>query len=72
MLREWLLIAWVGTTTNFSLLEVHWDKNQCHKSLDILQKQLGYSTEIHLQCVQDMREGRSAFATRPGGQGIVK
>ena len=70
MIREWLLVIWIGTTTNFTLQGVYWSQEDCVRARDEIVTRL--RSDFVAACVQDMREGRSAYAPRPGGQGLVK
>lgn len=70
MIKEWLLIAWVGTSTNFVLLGQYWDVMACSQARDALVKSL--PADVTVVCTQDMREGRSRLPDRPGSSGIAK
>lgn len=70
MIREWLLIIWLGTTTNFTLQGVYWSHEDCARAREEIITTV--KPDFVVICTQDMREGRSAFAPRPGGQGLVK
>jgi hypothetical protein len=70
MIREWLLIVWLGTSTNFSIQGVYWSLEDCARSRHDLSTNLG--AEYVVICTQDMREGRSRYSARPGSSGIVK
>jgi hypothetical protein len=70
MLKPWLLIAWVGTTSNFQILHETWTEELCVKEKNVWMIIL--SNHIKLECVQDLREGRSEYPARPGSQGLVK
>jgi len=69
MLKEWLLIAWTGTTTNFVLLDHFPSLGQCDQQRQILLKDR--DPTIELECRQDMREGRSTLPARNRVQGIA-
>jgi len=70
MIREWLLIIWIGTSTNFSIHSVHWSLEQCELAGSRLSASL--DRDFIVVCTQDMREGRSSYPPRSGSQGIVK
>lgn len=69
-MKEWLLIAWLGTTTNFSLLSIHFSLDQCQAKRVEIQK--NFDSKITLVCVQDFREGRSQYPSPIGSAGIAK
>lgn len=71
MLREWLLIVWLGTTSNFVLISHHPNWPDCDQERDRLQRQLGPGN-FRVECRQDMREGRSSLPRRGPGVGIIK
>ena len=70
MLKTWLLIAWVGTTSNFQILHESFTYEQCVAERNVWMLILNHS--INLECTQDLREGRSQYPVRPGSQGLVK
>lgn len=70
MIREWLLVVWLGTSTNFTLQGVYWSLEDCGRARDQLTQKLGSGYVI--VCTQDMREGRSQFPRRSGDTGLVK
>ena len=70
MLKTWLLIAWVGTTSNFQILHESFTYEQCVAERNVWMLILNNS--INLECTQDLREGRSQYPGRPGSQGLVK
>jgi hypothetical protein len=70
MIREWLLVIWLGTSTNFTVHSIHWDQQHCERSRHELISKLG--PDFVVVCTQDMREGRSAYPAAPGSQGIAK
>ena len=70
MIREWLLVVWVGTSTNFSLQGIYWNLETCAQAQQQLVQQLG--GDFVVVCTQDMREGRSSYPQRSGSQGLVK
>ena len=70
MIREWLLVVWLGTSTNFTVQGIHWSLEECARAREELSKNLGEHYTV--VCTQDMREGRSAYPARPGSNGIAK
>ena len=70
MLKTWLLIAWVGTTSNFQILHESFTYEQCVAERNVWMLILNHS--IQLECTQDLREGRSQYPPRWGSQGLVK
>lgn len=70
MLKTWLLIAWVGTTSNFQILHESFTYQQCVEERRVWMLILDHS--IQLECTQDLREGRSQYPPRFGSQGLVK
>ena len=70
MLKEWLLIVWLGTSTNFTLQGVYWSLEDCARAREKLTQQL--SSDFQISCTQDMREGRSLYTPRGGDMGLVK
>jgi hypothetical protein len=72
MLKEWLLIAWIGTSTNFTVISVHPTQPSCDRArseqLDLRSKE---NRAVVWICTQDLREGRSTYAPRPGSGGIA-
>lgn len=71
MLREWLLIVWLGTSSNFVLISHHPNWPECNLERDRLQHQLGLDDFV-IECRQDMREGRSTLPRRGSGVGVIK
>lgn len=69
--KEWLLIAWVGTTTNFVPLEFHWNQSLCQRALETRRSENSLTPGVNLQCVQNFHEGRSQYPSRPGSGGIA-
>jgi hypothetical protein len=69
-MKEWLLIAWLGTTTNFSLLSIHFNLEQCQSRRAEIQE--NFDSTITLVCVQDFREGRSQYPSASKNVGIAK
>ena len=70
MLKTWLLIAWVGTTSNFQILHEAFTYEKCIEEKNVWIIIL--SNHMNLECVQDLKEGRSQYPPRPGSQGLVK
>ena len=70
MIREWLLVVWLGTSTNFSLQGAYWSQEECNRAR--LELARGLAPEFVLVCTQDMREGRSQYPQRSGSQGLVQ
>lgn len=70
MLQEWLLIVWLGTSTNFMLYGIYWNFDDCNRARLDLASQV--DTNYVLVCTQDMRQGRSNYPGRPGSAGIAK
>lgn len=70
MLKTWLLIAWIGTTSNFQILHESFTYEACITERRIWQQTLNHT--VQLECRQDLREGRSQYPARPGSQGLVK
>jgi hypothetical protein len=70
MLKTWLLIAWVGTTSNFQILHESFTYEQCVEERNVWMLILNRS--IQLECIQDLREGRSQYPPRWGSHGLVK
>lgn len=63
MLTEWFLVAWIGTTTNFQILERHYSFEKCQERRALWSATLNNS--INLKCISDFREGRSQYP-KPG------
>lgn len=70
MLTSWILIAWIGTTTNFVILHVDLTEKGCIDEKNVWM--LVLNNNAKLECVTDLKEGRSLFPARPGSQGLVK
>ena len=70
MIREWLLVVWLGTTTNFTLQGVYWSLEDCARARQDLVSTL--PKDFVAVCTQDMREGRSQYRASPGSAGLVK
>jgi hypothetical protein len=69
-MKEWLLVIWLGTSSNFMIRDVFWNWQECDSARRALLPSL--SSEYVLVCTQDMREGRSQLPPREPGIGIVK
>ena len=69
-MKEWLLMVWLGTTTNFTILGYHVDSKTCESHRMSLS--LTISDPFVMQCIQDMREGRSLYPKPSGDHGLVK
>ena len=70
MITEWLLIAWIGTTTNFVILHIGFTEKDCIEEKKYWA--LTLNNNANLECVTDLKEGRSLFPARSGSQGLVK
>jgi hypothetical protein len=70
MLKEWLLIAWMGTSTNFVLLDYYYSEQQCQRAL--AEQSSRVPDTVTLACSQDLREGRSELPRRGLNTGIIK
>ena len=70
MLKTWLLVAWVGTNSNFMIVHESFTYENCIEERKAWQ--LILKREIKLECVQDLKEGRSLYPRRSGGHGLVK
>lgn len=71
-MKTWLLIVWIGTTSNFQILHETWSQQLCEKELEVWNIRLNDVANHNLECVIDLREGRSQYPARPGSQGLVK
>jgi len=69
-MKEWLLIAWLGTTTNFTILGYHVSLQACDNQRMSMSNIISDPMVMH--CIQDMREGRSLYPKPTGSQGLVK
>lgn len=70
MLKEWLLIVWIGTTTNFTLLGYYPSKESC---LEAKREIAGnFKKPLVVDCTNDLREGRSQLPSRGHSTGLVK
>jgi hypothetical protein len=70
MIKTWLLVAWVGTNSNFMIVHESFSYESCIEERKVWQ--LILKREINLECVQDLKEGRSLYPRRPGSHGLVK
>ena len=71
MLKEWLLVAWIGTTTNFTMISSHPTQSACDRARAEWLEANPRSV-VTVICTQDMREGRGQLPARRGSQGLVK
>ena len=74
ILKEWLLIAWVGTSTNFVVLSTHPTATACDRARTVAITQRTESSgsmETQWICTQSLGEGRSQLPKRPGSGGIA-
>lgn len=71
-MKTWLLIVWIGTTSNFQILHETWSYELCQKELKVWSLILTDVVNKNLECVQDLREGRSQYPPRWGSHGLVK
>lgn len=72
VMKTWLLIVWIGTTSNFQVLNETWSQELCEQERQVWELVLNNVLNRNLECVQDLREGRSQYPARPGSQGLVK
>jgi len=70
MLREWLLIIWIGTTTNFTLISHHWSREHCELEQQRLTREIN-DARYRAECLQDFREGRSLYEPRQQFKGVA-
>lgn len=70
MIIEWLLIVWIGTTTNFTLISHHGTKQSCLEA----RKEIinDFKAPMIVECKSDFREGRSKLPSRGYQGGLVK
>ena len=71
MLKTWLLVVWVGTSSNFMILHETWSEELCEKEKHVWELVLNNVVNRNLECVQDLKEGRSQYKKR-GDIGIAK
>ncbi|MFM1879772.1 MAG: hypothetical protein RLZZ344_6 [Pseudomonadota bacterium] len=69
-MKEWLLIVWIGTSTNMQVVERHWSEPQCQERAKEVQAELGEAFTV--TCTQDLKEGRSQLPKRGAVQGVAK
>jgi hypothetical protein len=69
-MKEWLLVIWLGTSSNFMVSDVFWNREQCNRAREALLPTLG--TGYVVVCTQDMREGRSQYPKSSLGIGVAK
>ncbi|MDA0248749.1 MAG: hypothetical protein NWR77_05040 [Burkholderiaceae bacterium] len=65
-MKEWLLIVWIGTTTNFTVMERHLSEESCNQSAEKLKATT--DPKFTVECSSDLREGRSQLP-KPFGSG---
>lgn len=70
MITEWLLIVWVGTTTNFTLLSWHGSEKSCLEARQEIAA--NFKAPLVVECASDFREGRSRLQSRGYQGGLVK
>lgn len=70
MITEWLLIVWIGTTTNFTLLSHHGTQKLCYQALTEVVNE--FKEPLVVECVSNFREGRSQLPSRGYQGGLVK
>ena len=71
MIREWLLIAYVGTTSNFTFISSHPTQASCDRARAEWLAAQG-NPNLVIACTQNLSEGRSQLPSRSGSQGLVK
>jgi len=72
MLKEWLLIATVGTSTNFTVISVHPSVSSCDRARsDAIDQRRSENGAVTWICTQHLGEGRSLLPARPGSGGIT-
>jgi hypothetical protein len=72
MIKEWLLIATVGTTTNFTVISVHPTVSSCDRARsDVIAERQRDNPAVMWICTQHLGEGRSLYPPRPGSGGIA-
>jgi hypothetical protein len=70
MIKEWLLIVYVGTTTNFTLLDYFPSKQSCMAELK--ERSEDFRDPLILLCTDNLSEGRSELPKRSHSTGLVK
>ncbi|MFM1858619.1 MAG: hypothetical protein ACO3QP_04115 [Burkholderiaceae bacterium] len=68
-MKEWLLILWIGTTTNLQVLDRFVDEKSCLERAEKVQADVG--ERFTVECKQDLKEGRSKYPPRGMGTGIA-
>ena len=71
MLKEWLLVAWIGTTTNFTMISSHPTHTACDRARAQWLEENPRSV-VTVACTQNLSEGRGQLPSRSGSQGLVK
>ena len=71
MIKEWLLVAWIGTTTNFTLISSHPTHSACDQARAEWLATNPRSV-VTVACTQNLSEGRGQLPSRGGSQGLVK
>ena len=71
MLKEWLLVAWIGTTTNFTMISSHPTQSACDRARAEWLEANPRSV-VTVACTQNLSEGRGQLPPRSGSQGLVK
>jgi hypothetical protein len=72
MLKEWLLIATVGTSSNFVVLSTHPTQSSCDRARDqAIAERTTENNSVKWICTQYLGEGRSLLPSRPGSGGIA-
>jgi len=69
-MKEWLLVIWLGTSTNFSIHSFYYNLASCDRARTELAKTL--DDQFTVVCTQSMREGRSQYPRKGTGIGIAK
>ena len=68
-MKEWLLVVWLGTSSNFMIHDVFWNREECNRAREALLDTL--SSDYTVICTQDMREGRSQLPARTRVPGVA-
>jgi hypothetical protein len=72
MLKEWLLIATVGTSSNFVVLSTHPTVSSCDLArTEMIEQGVTKNKDVKWICTQNLSEGRSQYSRRPGSGGIA-
>ena len=69
-MKEWLLIVWIGTTTNLQVLDRFPTERACKERMESMRAEV--DPKFTIECTRDLREGRSEFPSRPGSGGVAK